>query len=223
MAFDDRRIACSGLDHIRVDRALNQIVHTPDLLGLFLKDANELLTDDLTLALRLCDAGQLLQKALLPVGTDKVDVPLGKSGLDLISLIFTHEAMVDKYTGELASHRLGQQCRSHGRIHAAGKSQQHFAVSNLLTNGRDGCLAVVLHGPVSLGTAHQIEEIANHGHAIFCMVDLRMVLHAVKTACLITDGHIGAVVAVSGEGKARGHHGHVVPMAHPGVPSAGRP
>ena len=53
VALDYGGVAGAGLDHVRVDGALHQIVHPADLLGLFLKDADELLTDDLALALRL--------------------------------------------------------------------------------------------------------------------------------------------------------------------------
>lgn len=62
----------------------------------------------------------------------------------------------------------------------------------------------------------------DHPGAVLCMVDLRVKLNAIKAPGCVGDGHIGAVVAVSGEGKARGHHGHVVPMAHPGCSLCGQ-
>ncbi len=60
VALDDGASPPSaGLDDVGVDGALGQKVDAADLLGLFLKDADELLADDLALLLRLGDARQL--------------------------------------------------------------------------------------------------------------------------------------------------------------------
>ena len=75
VTLDDGGVAGAGLDHVGIDGALDQIVHLADLLGLRLKDPDELLTDDLPLALRLRDPGQLAQEQVLGVGPDEVDVP----------------------------------------------------------------------------------------------------------------------------------------------------
>ncbi len=137
VALDHGGVAGAGLDHVGVDGALHQIVHPADLLGLLLKDADELLADDFALALRLADAGELLQEAGLSVHPDEVDVPLGEGGLHLVALVLAHQAVVHEHTGELAAHRLGQQCGGHGGIHAAGQGQQHLAAAHLLPDGLD--------------------------------------------------------------------------------------
>ena len=124
--------------------------------------------------------------------------------------------MVHKDAGELLAHRLGQQGGHHGGVHAAGQGQQYLAGANLLPDLLDGGLAVVPHGPVTLGATHLIEEVADHGDAVLRVVDLRVVLHAVEAPGLVGDGHVGAGVGVGGEGEALGHLGHVVPVAHPG-------
>ena len=216
VALDDGGVAGARLDHVGVDGALGQEVHGADLLGLLLKDPDELLADDLPLALGLRDTGQLAQEALLRVHPDEVDVPLVEGGLHLVPLVFPHEAVVHKDAGELFAHRLGQQGGYHGGVHAAGQSQEHLAGAHLLPDLLDGSFAVVPHGPVALGTAHLIEEVADHGDAVLRVVDLRVVLHPVEATGIVGDGHIGACVGVGGEGEALGHLGHIVPVAHPG-------
>ncbi len=60
VALDDGGLAAqTALDHVGVDGALCEEIDLADLLGLFLEDADELLADDLALALRLGDTGQL--------------------------------------------------------------------------------------------------------------------------------------------------------------------
>ncbi len=124
--------------------------------------------------------------------------------------------MVHEHAGELIAHRLGQQSGHHRGVHAAGECQEHLAAAHFLPDLGDGGVLVVLHGPVALGFAHLIEEVADHGDAVFRMVDLRVELHAVEAPSLVGNGHIGAVVGVGGEGEALGNLGHIVPVAHPG-------
>ena len=66
MALDHSGVTGAGLDHIRVNRTLSQVIHLADLFGFLLKDPDEFLADDLPLALRLADAGQLAQKTAPP-------------------------------------------------------------------------------------------------------------------------------------------------------------
>ena len=87
MALDHGCVTCAGLDHIRVNRTLSQVIHLTDFFGFRLKDPDEFLADDLPFALRLADAGQLAQKQFLRVDPDEVDVPLSEGRLYLVSLI----------------------------------------------------------------------------------------------------------------------------------------
>ena len=80
-----------------------------DLFGLRLKDPDELLPDDLALALRLADAGEFGEEQLLRVGPDEVDVPLFEGLLHLVALVQAHEAVVHKHAGQLAAYGLGYQ------------------------------------------------------------------------------------------------------------------
>ena len=216
VALDDGGVAGAGLDDVGIDGALDQVVHLADLLGLRLKDPDKLLADDLALALGIADAGQLAQEQLLGVGTDEVDVPFLEGFLHLVALVEAHEAVIHEHAGELIAHGLGHQCRGHGGVHAAGERQQDAAVAHLFPDGSDGGLLVVAHGPVALGAADLIEEVADHGGAVLGVVHLGVILHTVEAAGLITDGHIGAGVGVGHQGEALGHLFHVVAVAHPG-------
>ena len=216
VALDHGGVTGARLDDVGVDGALDQVVHPADLLGLFLKDPDELLADDLALALRLGLTGQLQQEAGLSVHPDKVDIPAGKGGLHLVALVFPHEAVIHEHAGELLTHSLGQQGGGHGRVHAAGQGQQHLAVPHLLPDVPDGGVLVVSHGPVAGGAAHLIEEVADHVHAVLGVVDLGVVLHAIEAPLLVGNGHIGAGIGMGGECKALGHLGHIVAVAHPG-------
>src|SRR5699024_2843987 len=75
MALDHRRLAAqAALHNVGVDGALSQEIHSANLFGLFLKDADELLTNNFTLALRSGLSGQFLIEALPCIYADKVDV-----------------------------------------------------------------------------------------------------------------------------------------------------
>ena len=124
--------------------------------------------------------------------------------------------MVHEHAGELAADGLRQQGGAHGGVHAAAEGQQDLAVSHLLPDLGDGGVLVVFHGPVAFGAADLIQEVADHGDAIFRVVHFRMELHAVKAPLFVGNGHIGAVVGVGDERESIRHPGHVIPVAHPG-------
>ena len=68
MRLDLRRhpVVATGLDHVRVERALNEISRRlAELAGLLLEDADELLAHDLALRLRIRDAGEPGEEPLL--------------------------------------------------------------------------------------------------------------------------------------------------------------
>ena len=215
VALDDRGAAEAGFDHVGVDRALRKEVDRADFLRLFLEHADELLADDLALALGIGHAGELFKEAVLGVHTDKVDIPLIKCGLDLVALVEAHEAVIDKNAGELRADGLGEQCRHDRRIHAAGECQQHAAGADLFAHGGDGGVLIVAHRPVALRAADLVEEVADHVLAVLAVVDLRMILHAVEAALFVADGDVGAGVGMGDEGEALGYLFHVVAVAHP--------
>ena len=216
VALDDGSGTGAGLDDVGVDGALGQKVHGADLPGLLLEDPDELRADDLPLALRVRLPGQLQKEAGLCVHPDEVDVPGAEGLLHLISLVLAHEAVVHEHAGELAAHRLRQKGGAHRGVHPAGEGQQHPAAAHLLPDGGNGGVLIVLHGPQTLGAADLIEEVMDHVHPVLRVVHLRVELDAVEAPVLVGDGHVGAGGGVGRQGKALGHPGHIVPVAHPG-------
>ncbi|MPN10109.1 hypothetical protein SDC9_157402 [bioreactor metagenome] len=53
VALDCACAARAAFDYVRVDRSLQQEFRSAEFLGFFLKHANKLFTDDLTLSFRL--------------------------------------------------------------------------------------------------------------------------------------------------------------------------
>ena len=216
VALDDGGVPLAGFDHVGVDGALGQIVHGADLLTLPLENADKLLADDLALVLRLLNAGQGGEEALLLVAADQVDVPLGEGLLHLVALVLAHQAVIHKDAGQLAAHSLRQQGGSHRGIHPAGQGQQHLALAYLGADLFNGPALVVGHSPVPHGAADLIEEVAQHLLAELGVVHLRVKLHAVELPRLIADAHGGAGLGMSRQAEAFRYPGHIVAVAHPG-------
>ena len=216
VAFDDRRAPAAGFDHIRIDGALGQIVHLPQLSALLLKYPDEFLPDALTLFLRLTHAGKALQETVRRVHPQEAGSPSGEGRLHLVPLVFPQETVVHEDAGELIPHRLRQQRRADGGIHPAGQSQQHPPVPQAAPQLLHGTGPVVLHGPGPPEAADLVQKIPQDRPALFRMPDLRVELHAVETAAVVPDGGIGAGRAPGDDGKALRHPVHIVPVAHPG-------
>ena len=90
-------------------------------MGFFLEHADKFLADDLALALGIGNVLQFIQEAAFGVHANEVDVPFGKSGFHFVAFVFAHQAMIDKYAGELLPHCLSQQRSGYRGIHAAGQ------------------------------------------------------------------------------------------------------
>ena len=123
--------------------------------------------------------------------------------------------MVHEHACQLLSHGLGQQGGAHGAVHAARQRQQHPSAAHLFPNGGDCGPLVILHGPVALGPADLIEEVPDHFHAVFSVIDLRVVLHPVEAPLHIGDGHVGAGFRMGRQREPVRDLLHVVPVAHP--------
>ena len=97
MIDDCRFSAESTLHYVRIDGSLRKEVNLSDFLSFFLEYTDEFLTDDFTLALRLCDACKLAVVAFLCVDADKVDVErtaFAEYALYLISLVLAEKSVV---------------------------------------------------------------------------------------------------------------------------------
>ena len=216
VALDHGRLARAGLDHVGIDGSLSQEVDPADLFGLRFKDADEFFSDDLPFLLRFGYARQMREEALLRIHPDEVQIPAGKRGFHLISLILAHQAVIDKDAGQSLPDGFRQQGRRDGGIHPAGKRQQDSSVSDFLPYRVDGSLLEIGHGPVSGRSADFVQEVAQHPAAVFGMIDLRMKLHAVKLSVFVADSDRGADFGPRHQAEALRHLCHKVPVAHPG-------
>ena len=65
----------------------------------------------------------------------------------------TKQSVVYENAGQLIADRAMNQSRRNGRIDAAGKTENNFIFSNLMTNFFNGFLSEVAHDPVGSGLA----------------------------------------------------------------------
>src|SRR5262245_50355296 len=101
VALDGGGVAAAGLDHVRVERALDQEAGGAERLGLALEDANELPPDDLALLLRVGDAAQALEEVLLSPDDHQRHLQVTPEGLlHLLGLVVAQEAVVHEHAGE---------------------------------------------------------------------------------------------------------------------------
>ena len=148
-------------------------VHCTDLFGLILKDADELLADDLALALGGVLTGQLLVEAVTGIDADKVYVELAalaKDLADLLALILAQQTVVHEHAGQLLADGLGQHGRADAGIHAAGQGAEYLAVADLFAQVAN------MHHHRIVGAGHKVlvphrAEQVLHGHHAAAMLD----------------------------------------------------
>jgi len=100
------------LDHVRVDRALDEEVNLAQLGRFLLEDANELGGRSGAASPRLLDALEASQEALLRLHVHEWNLEVIAKGLDhLLGLATPHEAVIDEDAGELLTDRLVDQQR----------------------------------------------------------------------------------------------------------------
>ena len=122
----------AGLENVGVDGALRKEVDAVELLGLFGKDVDEFLADDLALRFRVGHAGQLVEEAVDRVYIDEVRAELFAENLDnLLRLTLAEQTVVDMEADELLADRLDEQRRDDGAVDAAGQGEQDIFIADL--------------------------------------------------------------------------------------------
>ena len=221
VALDDGRLtAQTALDDIGVNGTLCEEIDLADLLCLFLKDADELLTDDLALALRLGDTGQLCKVAVTGVHTDEVDVKaVGVAGAedraDLFLLVLAQQAVVHKDAGQLLADGLGQHGCQHGGIDAAGQGAEHLAAADALPQGLDVVLHEGVHLPVAGAAANIVHEVVQHLLALSGVEHLGVELDGVQPLFFVLSCGHRAVDGVGSDFEAGRSLLDIVVVAHP--------
>ena len=121
---------------IGIDGSLGQEGDAVLLAGFFFKNTDELSADDLTLLLRIADAGQLVEEAVHGVHVHQVGVHLVAENFDhLFGLALAEQAVVDVNADQVTADGFDQQGSHNGTVHAAGEGQQDLLIADLLTDG----------------------------------------------------------------------------------------
>ena len=113
-------LGAAGLDHVRVERPLDEERDVAELPRLLLEDADELLADPPPLLLRLVDALEPGEEAVLRLHVDERHVEVAAERLrHLLGLVRAHEAVVDEDARELVADRLVDEQRGDRGVDAA--------------------------------------------------------------------------------------------------------
>ena len=209
-------LASAGLDDVRVDGALGQVLDPVELLG----DGEELLpelrADAAALLLRVRHAGQQLGVALLGVHVDEGHVELlAEDLLHHLGLTLAKHAVVHEHAGELVADGAVHERGHDGGVDAAGEREDHLAVTHLLADCLDLLVDDVVHGPVGLEAADAKQEVLQDRLAVGGVAHLRMELRRIEVAAGVLHGGDGADVGGRRDGEALRHARHGVAMAHP--------
>ena len=200
-----RAVAAAGFDDVGVERALHEEL---DLLaagaGLFedlalglLEGADELLADDLALALRLGDACEGVEEVVGGVDGDEADAGRGDEVvLDLLDFALAQQAVVHEHAGELVADGLVYQSGGHGGINAAGQAADHLGVADLLADLLDLILDNRGGIPVVGQRGATVQEVFDKLLAKRGVLDFRVPLHTIELAGFVRHGGHGRAFGV---------------------------
>ncbi len=170
------------LDHVRIERSLDEEADVRQFLRLLLEHADELLADDLALALGLVHAGEPLQEALLSGHVDEPDPPVAKRLDHLLRLVLSQQAVVDEHAGELIAHGAVDEGRGGCRVDASREAADHPSLADLGAHSLD--LLVDHRGgrPALLETGDLTQEAVEDLRAVGRVDDLGVELDPVEAS-----------------------------------------
>ena len=210
-------LGAAGLDHVRVERALDEEARLAQLLGLLFEDADELLADDPALLLRLGHALEPREEAVGRVDVDERDVEVALERLDhLRGLVLAQQAVVDEDAGQLVADRLVHEQRRDRRVDAAGERAEDALAADLRADPLDLLLDHGRGRPGRPRAGDAVEEVLQHLLAVRRVHDLRVELDAVELRgpaprSRRSESTRSRAVTVG----ALGRRGHRVAVAHP--------
>ena len=199
VGLDDCGFAEAGLDNVRINRALNQEVNSTDFLCFLFEDADELLTDDFALCLRLGYAGKLGIKALLCVHADKIQVirtVWTEDSLNLVAFVFAKKTVVNENAGKLFAYSLRKQHCRNRRVNAARQGAKHLAISDFFADFADGRFHEAVHLPVAFAAADFEHKVLQHLEAFHGVHNFRVELRRIEArrsifhSCYRTDRRV---------------------------------
>ena len=96
-----RSLHRNRFDDIRIDRSLHEKVDGTDLLGFFLKDANELAADDLPLRFGIGHSGEQVEEPICRIDAAYVQVKIvSKNRQHFFEFVLAQQAVVDEHSGQ---------------------------------------------------------------------------------------------------------------------------
>ena len=104
VALDDSGVTGARFDDIRVNRTLRQEVDSADFTAFVFKYADKFFADNLALPFRFADAASFDRKRSDASTRIKFMPEPWKVRFDFVAFVFTHEAVVDEDTGQLAAY-----------------------------------------------------------------------------------------------------------------------
>ena len=119
-------VLAARLDHVGVERALDEAADVAEPARLVLEDADELLADQLALLLGVGDALERARKRSCACDVDERHAEVAAEGLDhLRGLVLAEQAVVDEDAGELVADRLVDEQRRDRAVDAAREAAEH--------------------------------------------------------------------------------------------------
>ena len=212
------------LDHVRVERPLDEERHLAQPPGFLLEHADELLADAAALLLRVVDAFEPRQEALGRIDVHERHVEVLAEGLHhLRPLVLAQQAVVDEDARQLVADRPVDEQRGDRRVDATRQPAEHALGPDLRTDALHLLLDHRGRSPSGRRTGDAVEEVLEHRLAVRRVHDLGMELHAVQAALR------GLERRHRRGGRARRHlcalgrRRHGVAMAHPAHLLLGKP
>ena len=209
-------VLAAGLDHVRVERALHEVVRVVEAGGLLLEHPDELGADDLALGLGVGDAGEPREEALLGVHGDERHLEVvAERGHHLVALVLAHQAVIDEHAGELVADGLVGEQRGHRGVDAAGQPADHPAVAHLLADPRHLLLDHRGGAPGHVAAGDVAQEGLQDLGAVGGVRHLGVELDPVEAARRVLHGRHGRLGGGGERGEARRGLEDGVAMAHP--------
>ena len=167
------------LDHIRIQRALCEILTIFERTSGLLEDLDEQVADYLALLLRIGDASERGEEPLAGTHNGYVDAELlPEHGHDLACLAFPQQAVIDEDRDEVIANCSREKHSNDGRVDSATGGAHYFPAADELSAPRDLALDERARGPAGLAIAYPDDEILQNLAAFRSVRDLGMKLNA---------------------------------------------
>src|SRR5262245_54510261 len=180
------------LDHIRIQGSLREKINGAELLGFFLENFDEPMSDASALLFRIFYSLKSGKKFFTGIDIAKASTKaLGKQLANPFGLVLPQKPIVDENADQSFFDRLVNQCRGDRRIHAATQGAEHPAVANPFADLFHRSLDEVLHSPGWLTTADAKDEVVEYLLAARCMRHFGMKLDTKNPPARIGEGSDG--------------------------------